>query len=154
MNQINHFVYIPVVKMVKFQCVCYFAVKLVSEIFRQQILHLEFYTPVFLDTTSIPHRREEVITMYYFNHITMMIRLVIIHSFAIVQFLFTVSSKRVPLFQRTSLNLFSLVVSIYSVQFSHSVVSDSFRPHESQHARPPCPSPTPGVYPNPCPLSR
>ena len=35
---------------------------------------------------------------------------------------------------------------IPSVQFS-SVVSDSLRPHESQHARPPCPSPTPGVYP-------
>ena len=33
-----------------------------------------------------------------------------------------------------------------SVQFSHSVVSDSLRPHESQHARPPCPSPTPGVH--------
>ena len=33
-----------------------------------------------------------------------------------------------------------------SVQFSRSVVSDSFRPHESQHARPPCPSPTPGVH--------
>ena len=41
-----------------------------------------------------------------------------------------------------------------SVQFSCSVVSNSLRPHESQHARPPCPSPTPGVYPNPCPLSR
>ena len=35
-----------------------------------------------------------------------------------------------------------------------SVVSDSLRSHEPQHARPPCPSPTPGVYPNPCPLSR
>ena len=33
-----------------------------------------------------------------------------------------------------------------SVQFSHSVMSDSFRPHESQHTRPPCPSPTPGVH--------
>ena len=41
-----------------------------------------------------------------------------------------------------------------SVQFSCSVVSDSLRPHESQHTRPPCPSPTPGVYPNSCPLSR
>ena len=41
-----------------------------------------------------------------------------------------------------------------SVQFSCSVVSDSLQPHESQHARPPCPSPTPGVHPNPCPLSR
>ena len=40
-----------------------------------------------------------------------------------------------------------------SVQFSHSVVSDSLRPHEPQHARPPCPSPMPGVHPNPCPLS-
>ena len=43
---------------------------------------------------------------------------------------------------------------ISSVQFSRSVVSDSLRPHEPQHARPPCPSPTPGVYPNSCPLSR
>ena len=42
----------------------------------------------------------------------------------------------------------------FSVQFSHSVVSDSLRPHESQHARPPCPSPTPGVYSNSCPSSR
>ena len=33
-----------------------------------------------------------------------------------------------------------------SVQFSRSVVSDSLRPHESQHARPPCPSPTPRVH--------
>ena len=39
-----------------------------------------------------------------------------------------------------------------SVQFSHSVVSDSLRPHESQHAGPPCPSPTPGVHS--CPLSQ
>ena len=39
-------------------------------------------------------------------------------------------------------------------QFSRSVVSDSLRPHESQHARPPCPSPTPGVYSNLCPSSR
>ena len=38
-------------------------------------------------------------------------------------------------------------------QFSSSVVSDSLWPHEPQHARPPCPSPTPGVYPNSCPLS-
>ena len=42
----------------------------------------------------------------------------------------------------------------YSVQFSHSAVSDSLRPHESQHARPPCPSPTPRDYSNPCPSSR
>ena len=35
---------------------------------------------------------------------------------------------------------------IYSVQFSRSVMSDSLRPHESQHARPPCPSATPGVH--------
>ena len=51
------------------------------------------------------------------------------------------------------------VVCIYngifsSVQFSCSVVSDSLRPHESQHARPPCPSPTPGVHSNSCPSSQ
>ena len=41
-----------------------------------------------------------------------------------------------------------------SVQFSCLVVSDSLRPHESQHARPPCPSPTPRVHSSSCPLSR
>ena len=41
-----------------------------------------------------------------------------------------------------------------SVQFSHSIVSDSLQPHESQQIRPPCPSQTPGVHLNPCLLSR
>ena len=45
------------------------------------------------------------------------------------------------------------MVGFSSVQFSRSVVSDSLRPHELQHARPPCPSPNPGVYSNPCPFS-
>ena len=48
-------------------------------------------------------------------------------------------------------DLISLLSS--SVQFSCSVMYDSLRPHEPQHARPPCLSPTPGVYPSPCPLS-
>ena len=44
---------------------------------------------------------------------------------------------------------------IYTNQFSSvTVMSDSLRPHELQHTRPPCPSPTPGAYPNSCPLSR
>ena len=46
------------------------------------------------------------------------------------------------------------VVQFSSVQFSHSVVSDSLQPHESQHTRPPCPSPSPGVYSNSRPSSR
>ena len=45
------------------------------------------------------------------------------------------------------------MLNLTSVQFSRSVVSNSLRPHEPQHARPPCPSPTPGVYPKSCPLS-
>ena len=45
-------------------------------------------------------------------------------------------------------------ISLSSVQFSCSVMSDSLRPHELQHARPTCPSPTPRVYPNSCPSSR
>jgi len=42
---------------------------------------------------------------------------------------------------------------LWPVQFSHSVVSDSLRSHGLQHARPPCPSPTPGVHSNSCPTS-
>ena len=43
---------------------------------------------------------------------------------------------------------------IRSDQIGHSVVSDSLQPHESQHTRPPCPSPTPGVHSDSCPLSQ
>ena len=48
----------------------------------------------------------------------------------------------------------NLCLQILTVQFSHSVVSDSLRPHGLQHTRPPCSSLTPGVYSNLCPLSR
>ena len=58
----------------------------------------------------------------------------------------------IVLFWRNNLEL---IISIFSsVQFSCSVVSDSLWPHGSQHARPPCPSPNPGVYSNSCPSSR
>ena len=55
--------------------------------------------------------------------------------------------------------IFSFVVlclhnNTLSDQISHSVVSDSLRPHESQHARPPCPSPTPGVHSDSHPSSQ
>ena len=48
----------------------------------------------------------------------------------------------------------SLVSHFTSLHLSRSVMSDSLWPHEPQHTRPPCPSPTPGVHPNSCPLSR
>ena len=47
-----------------------------------------------------------------------------------------------------------MVILCLSIQFSHSVVSDSLRPHGQQHARLPCPSPTPRAYSNSCPLSQ
>ena len=51
-------------------------------------------------------------------------------------------------------NLIQFYLSSCSVQFSHSVVCDSLRPHGLQHTRPPCSSPTPGVYSNLYPLSQ
>ena len=55
-----------------------------------------------------------------------------------------------------SFDLVAVVViqSLSSVQFSRSVVSDSLRPHELQHTRPPCPSPTPGVHSDSRPSSQ
>ena len=51
--------------------------------------------------------------------------------------------------------MFHLVFFVFnSVQLSHLVVFDSLWPHESQHARPSCPSPTPGVYSNSCPSNQ
>ena len=52
------------------------------------------------------------------------------------------------------LNFSFKMLFFHSVQYSHSVVSHSLWPHELQHARPPCPSPTPRVYSNSCPLSQ
>ena len=51
-------------------------------------------------------------------------------------------------------SIYIKVTTFGSVQFSRSVVSDSLQPHESQHARPPCPSPTPGVHSDSGPLSQ
>ena len=47
-----------------------------------------------------------------------------------------------------------LFIDNFSIQFSRSVISDSLQHHQLQHAQPPCPSPTPGVHPNPCLLSQ
>ena len=55
---------------------------------------------------------------------------------------------------KLNLQYFVHLMQRVSVQFSHSHVSDSLRPHESQHARPPCPSSTSGVHSNSCPSSR
>ena len=57
-------------------------------------------------------------------------------------------SKGIP--KKKKKNLFTASF----IQFSHPVVSDSLQPHGLQHTRPPCPSPTPGVYPNSCSLGR
>ena len=51
-------------------------------------------------------------------------------------------------------HMYGCKMSSATFQFSCSVVSDSLWPHTQQHARPPCPSPTPRVHPNSCPLSR
>ena len=55
---------------------------------------------------------------------------------------------------KLSVNVRTFLHIIRSDQISHSVVSDSLRPHESQHARPPWPSPTPGVHSDSCPSSQ
>ena len=62
------------------------------------------------------------------------------------------SKSQFPQLQNGMMQVFSTLLS--SVQFSRSVVSDSLWPHESQHARLPCPSPTPGVHSDSCPSSQ
>ena len=67
--------------------------------------------------------------------------------FSILDYVFSWKSKRPNYIKRRFTPLiFYLHSQFSSVQFSHSVVSDSSWPHESQHARPPCPSPTPEVH--------
>ena len=57
-------------------------------------------------------------------------------------------------FKQVNLMILPSCVHPCSDQISHSVISNSLRPHESQHARPPCPSPNPGVHPDSCPSSQ
>ena len=74
-----------------------------------------------------------------------------------IQTFYPLSSPSLPAFNLSQhQSLFQWVSSSHqfsSVQFSRSVVSDSLWPHEPQHTRPLCPSPTPRVHPNPCPSS-
>ena len=69
-------------------------------------------------------------------------------------FFFTWSPAKLRNATQCSLTLVSATVSLRSVQFSPSVMPHSLWPHALQHSRPPCPSPTPRVYSNSCPLSR
>ena len=62
--------------------------------------------------------------------------------------------REIPNPQHSSIGLDSLYPAYSSVQFTHSVMSDSLRPHGLQHARPPSPSTAPRVYSNSCPSSR
>ena len=73
-----------------------------------------------------------------------------------ISYTYKIPTVQVVLFPYCSLQSVeqnSLCYTVDLIQFS-SVVSNSLQPHEPQHARPPCPSPTPGVYPNSCPLSQ
>ena len=65
----------------------------------------------------------------------------------------TVIHSHLPLVQVEKAITYGLPSCYPALQFSRSVMSDSLQPNERKHARPPCPSPTPGVHPNPCSLS-
>ena len=88
------------------------------------------------------------ISSLWLNNILLCVLYIYIHLYLHWIFIYTFSPPFFLLLKNTE------VVSISSVQFSCSVMSDSLRPHELQHTSPPCPSPTLGVYPNSCPLSR
>ena len=69
---------------------------------------------------------------------------------SMIEVYFALNNNKKKILSNQSLN----VNQFSSVQFSLSVMPNSLRPHEPQHTRPPCPSPTPGVHPNPLPSSR
>ena len=63
-------------------------------------------------------------------------------------------SSKAAILQRSAFFTVQLSQQFSSVEFSRSVVSDCLQPHELQHTRLPCPSPTPRIYPNSCPLGQ
>ena len=78
--------------------------------------------------------------------------LILCHPLLLLSSIFP-SIRVFPLSQLFASGGQSTEASVPSFQFSHSVMSDSLRPHGLQHARPPCPSPTPGACSNSCPCS-
>ena len=106
-----------------------------------QMLHYEMITPTKLISTFInPH-----------SNLSCGVRFTSSANFS-----YTVHEFFPLLHQDSPIKYFCVkkYANLSSVQFSHSVMSDSLRPQGLQHARPPCPSPTPAVYSNSCPLSR
>ena len=107
---------------------------------------------VFTSLTEYKEYRPEPLRSYFYEHLVPVL---------IFSFKSTMCCMLEPYFPAASVTCHpSLVLShqtfldrhrrvqLSSLQFSHTVVSDSLQPHGLQHARPPCPSPTPRVYPN------
>ena len=77
-----------------------------------------------------------------------------LESLMAVASLFTDKSGNIKFHHILKVYITNVLTPVLLYQFSCSVVSNSLQPHEPQHTRPPCPSPTPGVHPNPCPPTR
>ena len=114
-------------------CACIFHILISSGNVSQLSLHRSFTTLVKL------HLK------YFFFYFACYVRIVFVISFSDCLHRNETSSSVLTLYSAILIN---------SVQFSHSIMSDSLQRHGLQQARPPCLSPTPGVYSNSCPLSQ
>ena len=90
--------------------------------------------------------------MYSNRDIIDVLKIIKVYLSYLLYFVFTSFHSSIWIVSKSYLSHY-LIKMPSSVQFSNSVVSSSLWPYEPQHARPPCPSPTPGVHSNPCPLS-
>ena len=91
--------------------------------------------------------------MYSNRDIIDVLKIIKVYLSYLLYFVFTSFHSSIWIVSKSYLSHY-LIKMPSSVQFSNSVVSSSLWPYEPQHARPPCPSPTLGVHPNPCPLSQ
>ena len=93
---------------------------------------------------------QSAMNFFYFHFLNFYF---IIFNWSIIYSQYYVSSRCASWWFDVSLH-YKMITTISLSQFCHSVVSNSLRPHESQHTRPPSPSPTPRVHTNSCPSSR
>ena len=141
-SYLSHGRFIPGFLGVKGGSECYFCIGCLSSTLNNQYAKMSYFRMMYFEHLQTLHQKTQTSGLRN-PHLTLSTNSKLLHHNPCPILIKALLRPTIP-----------LPANISSVQFSRSVVSDSLRPHESQHARPPCPSTTPRIHSNSCPSSR